>query len=359
MNKKIGLLTFHCAHNYGAVLQCYSTFRFLEKQGYEPEVINYRNSAIVERYKQKRISFFLNPKNIYRVFKYNSPVVYNHSFETFQERRLSLSKESTEKNIHEFDFPYSSIIVGSDQVWNMSCNGGDTNYFLGFVDKQINKIGLSVSCGGRTDLLLKNKDILSALHDFSSISIREADDCEVLRKQIRKPKLSTTIDPVFLLSKDDWMPLLDDSISKKFENFVFVYMVSEDKDLIRFAKEKHPDRTIVYLNLGLINIRGVNNIRKVSPEQFLSLINNADVVYTNSYHGLAFSIIFGKKFGVKLLNKNKTINNRVLNLLELLSGKSHLIDCLDFDSGGPLSGLETRIESLSNFILNAIDVRKE
>lgn len=355
MNKKIGLLTFHNAHNYGAVLQCYSTLRFLISNNFQVETINYRNAVLSKRYAKKNFLFFLNPKNIYRILKYNTPVLFNSTFERFQKEHLHLSEKLNEITFNNISEMYDSILVGSDQVWNLACNGNDLNYFLTFSNPSVKKIALSASCGGRVDLIIKNKRAIEAIKQFSCISIRESDDCALLNRCLCNFNLVTMVDPVFLLDKDEWSVISDSSVSKKYNNYVFVYMISEDKELIKLAKKTHPTKTIVYLNMGLINFPGVKNIRNVSPEQFLGLIKNADFVYTNSFHGLCFSIIFNKLFGIKLLNKNTSINNRIKNLLDVTGNNNYIIeDGLILSNKSLYKKMKQSIIMMKNYILNAV-----
>lgn len=47
---KIGILTFHCAVNYGAVLQAYALQEILRSLGHEVYVIDYRPDYLTEAY---------------------------------------------------------------------------------------------------------------------------------------------------------------------------------------------------------------------------------------------------------------------------------------------------------------------
>ena len=48
---KVGILTFHRAHNYGAVLQCYALQETLKRMGHDVQVIDYAQPWIEEFYK--------------------------------------------------------------------------------------------------------------------------------------------------------------------------------------------------------------------------------------------------------------------------------------------------------------------
>ena len=354
---KIGILTFHSAQNYGAALQCYSTIRFLSKNGLNVETIDYKNKALIERYKKVSFKYFFNPKNIYRIFKYNSLFVNNPSFYEFQKKYLNLSvKKYDERNIIDIDSTYSSVVVGSDQVWNLSCNGDDINYFLPFYNK--NKIGLSISCGGKTSLF--SEDIKHLVSTFNSLSIRESDDYEIIKNTL-KPDTIHAFDPVFLLTKDEWEELTDKNYNHK-KDYVLVYMVFEDKSLLKYVKKQyHGTKTdVLYINAGPLKIPGVKNLRNVSPNQFLTLFLNAKAIYTNSFHGLAFSLILEKDFAVKKLSKNVSINNRIISLLESTGYSDHLIGSESYTIEYKKQNLNDHINKLQNYLLNSLnkEVRK-
>ena len=134
---KIGILTFHCAHNYGAVLQCYAMQEFLRCKGHDVEVINYRPKYLLEPYKTFKVKRFLSKKPI-RLSKgviiefilFPTRLKRFNGFEKFIKNRLSLSEKATCSSISP---KYDVYIAGSDQIWNPKITHGfDSVFFADF-----------------------------------------------------------------------------------------------------------------------------------------------------------------------------------------------------------------------------------
>ena len=354
MEKRIGLLTFHSAHNYGAVLQCYSTITFLHEKGFEIETIDYQNKSLAERYKKRSPLYFINPKNLYRIIKYNQQIKTNNTFDDFIQNKLCLSSSKyDEETINNVTNIYSDIIVGSDQVWNYDCNGNDISYFLPFANDNTNSVALSASIGGNINGIISSKETIDCLKRFSKISVREDDDCKQLGKLLGKP-IENTLDPVFLLEKNQWKLLQDESISSKYNDYILVYTIVEDKELLSFIQKNYPSYKVLYINQGYIKRTNVVNLTNVNPQQFLGLIMNAKMVFTNSFHGIAFSLIFEKEFGVALLKYNERINNRISSLLEKANALDHILSNSLKTNAVKSEVLDAEKDNLKKYLLSAI-----
>ena len=149
--KKIGIITFHSAHNYGAMLQVYALQNIIEKLNNESCVINYRNNKIDYEYKVQNIKS-KNPINIIKKtidsivnYKVKSPK-YNN-FDSFMNKKLNLSKEYRMiKNLNNQPPSYDIYITGSDQVWNSGIVGELSDaYTLNFGDGKAKKVSYAAS----------------------------------------------------------------------------------------------------------------------------------------------------------------------------------------------------------------------
>lgn len=182
---------------------------------------------------------------------------------------------------------------------------------------------------GVTDIPAEKKETFAQLlKKIDSISAREQEMIPILKKYTNKP-ISVHIDPTFLQSKEDW---------KKFEKpynikkpYFLVYPIYWD---IKFNKElrklhKKTGLNIVVLSSGLNKVYANKRVFDASPGQFLWLIDNAEAVISSSFHGIAFSIIFNKKFAPVI---NPCANSRIENLLKILNVPHQEISkILDFD----------------------------
>lgn len=308
--KKIGILTYHKANNLGAVLQAYALQHKLLQisQVDNVEIIDYDNGIFVEKIKNNSIKSVF--KNIYYKIK-------NKGFTKFRQKYLNLSDSYTLDTINKSNDVYDIFITGSDQVWNLSCSGNDYNYFLNFANKDKVKISYAASIGIYEFKEDERKKLHEILNSFDMISIRENNSLrqfDFIDKEIR-----VVPDPVFLLNKNEWEEIIPKRIIK--QDYILVYLIQDDinvmKNAERYAKEN---------NLKLIsNKKSIEFILNNSPEKFLSWIKYAKCIFTNSFHGTAFSLIFEKDFYSDIQLIGGKINNRIYDLLIDLCSEEHII----------------------------------
>ena len=118
---KIGILTFHCAHNYGAVLQAYGLQEYLRSQGHETYIIDYRPGYLTRNYNALNIRFWMasTPREIvyklrYEPFLWKHRILRGKAFDRFIRNRFDLHPYVRHTNFSDFD----AIFLGSDQIWN-------------------------------------------------------------------------------------------------------------------------------------------------------------------------------------------------------------------------------------------------
>ena len=305
---RIGILTFHYAHNYGAVLQAYALKEFLNNNGNKAEIINYRNSCIENRYR-KKLAKELTLKNAIHFkqirkyilqeldyfFEQPSWRKQNKKFRKFIVTYLEndLNKIVDKNTIGSLK--YDLIISGSDQVWNKSItNGYDDIYFLNFKTKA-KKAFYAISDGNfeiTDDNLIYYKFILK---DVEFISTRESTLSEDIKRKIFKEAYSVA-DPSFLLSKTQYIKAFNLREKKK---ILFAYFVVEDPFMSQIVKVIAKALKLEILELHYYKKRFLKEKymhADLGPIDFLEGIYNAGFIVTNSFHGIAFSIIFNKQF---------------------------------------------------------------
>lgn len=314
---KIGILTFHNADNYGALLQCYALQETLKTlcPCAEVCVIDYRNKNIENSYR-----VIYNRKNVVKnmaQFLY-APVVSKKrkAFKNFRKRFLNLSSCG-------FD-SCDIIFYGSDQIWNTTITDGDLMFFgKNFGAK---KIAYAASDGGE---LVITGSIKSLLLQFDKISVREKSLAQKFLAELKFSDIQTVCDPVFLLPKEKWLTFAKLPSEK---GYVLAYKIADvsdfDAQVESFAaKVKKPVIQIVYLkSLKKLFYKKQKFAQALSPNEFAGYFINADFVITTSFHGTAFSILFEKPFYV-LAFENR--NERILNLLETFKLKSNWISSVE------------------------------
>ncbi len=326
--KKIGILTFHNAHNYGAVLQAYALKTKLNRMGYEASVLNYRNKYIAKTYRKVlHIDFWkrdILPSRWGKVLREVRDVFYGlpewqRQWKVFEDFITDKLLDGNRKQLSLEDVANSDCdmyILGSDQIWSRElAHGMDPVYFGQFAPEK-KKISYAASVPNSSIPENEKPYFKQYLQSLSHISVREEKLAEILR-ELTGQEVETVIDPTLLLEKEDYEPLLYEKPLKE-GNYVFAYFVVESDALKACAK-----RAAELLGYELIElhykktpkIQGENIILDAGPSEFLTYIRDAKLVMTNSFHGTVFSILFGKKF-YSVYGENGRIEN-LLGFMEL------------------------------------------
>lgn len=321
MKMNIGTLTFHGAHNYGSVLQAYALQTILGdvvKEG-NCEIINLRKKSQKDYYsvynKNKNLKSMLG--NIYN-FIYRKDLALKHKrFEDFIKKYLPLSKEiENGEQVESIIEKYDAIVCGSDQIWNISSFDFDLSYMLPF-EKKERRIAYAASFGGSVATIQNNADKLKELlSEFDSISVREKASQISLSKLLDR-KVDRMPDPTMLLKSDIWEKLIENIENPKSDYILFYSLgpSKEDINLVYKIADKLKLKVII-TNTANRNDKKMRANRKLStgPLEFLSLVKNANLVCTSSYHCTLFSIVFKTPFWCLNVEKEERIKS-LLNIV--------------------------------------------
>lgn len=362
--KKVGIITFHNAHNYGAMLQVFALQKVLSEK-YETKVIDYRNDGIEKLYKVIRInqkSFLTKIKSIIASIIYYRRLSQRYKiFSKFLKENIHLTKRyDTEKELQDMPPDFDVYITGSDQVWNydISANKIDA-YTLNFGKGNIRKISYAASIGTESFDQQHEKEYISRIEKLDVVSVREKKAKDYLEKCIQK-KIEVTLDPTLLMTADEWNQLIDLENKEK-EKYIFSYMVAEDPEyykVIEYLSEKTGLKVVhaSKRNKGIKNI--LRNAYTDGPIEFIKLIKNAEYVIATSFHATVFSIIFHKKFWI--IPPKKT-SARITDLLKMLKIENRAIDSLEqlkekkYDEEINYSEVDKKLEIQRENSLNFLD----
>lgn len=287
--KKVGVLTFHFADNFGAVLQCYALKAFLDGlEGVWAEIINYIPIAYQypvcweSSYQQK---LFCRKRKL---------------FEDFLESRCGVKKPVCHKVTGSgFDI----CCVGSDQVWNVL--GGWTEYFFPNVEKGIKKISYAASVGCSTEfLLLRKEQLADYISKFSAISVRERIHVSPIT-EISGQECECVLDPTLMIDRKNYDVLIGNK-KKEYDPYLFFFWLNNDDSILRgielanMVARKYGLKIIhsVYQDTEKLLLHNAGCMYYEGIEDFLWYIQNASFIVTNSYHGTIFSILYQKPFYV-------------------------------------------------------------
>lgn len=349
-------ITLHCTDNAGSSLQAYALQHFLLKNNIENIIIDYEPNYIINYgnfFKRivKNIVFFKDSINTKRNNK------------KFMKRELSLTEKKFKsfKELCSFSFECDCLIAGSDQIWNSDypC-GKDPAFYLQF-DKKNKKVAYAASVGRAN---LSNNEInqlVNNIHNFSSVSFREKNTVIELSRYGVSSEF--VCDPVFLLERENYLTFINKKPPLN-EKYIVVYLVKPSKELDELV-----DIARKNFNCKVILIYGVKNncfcdqhIRSIDPYMFLNYLYHSEYVICGSFHATAFSIIFGKKFGVVLPKKNQ---ERIINILSV-AGLEDRIYCgernnkilLDYDYGQSYNKIQHLANHSKEWILQSITKKK-
>lgn len=367
--KKIGILTFHNAHNYGAVLQAYALKTKLKRMGHEASILNYQNKYISRNYRKVlHIDFWKRdvlPSRWGKVIREVRDVFYGlkdwqkqwRVFEDFIAEKL-LDGDTRQLSLEEVATKDCDVyVLGSDQIWARELTHGmDPAYFGQFAPEK-KKISYAASVPNGSVPENEKPFFKQYLESLSHISVREEKLAQSLR-DLTGREIDTVIDPTLLLEREDYEPLLYKKPLKQ-GDYVFAYFVVENEMVSRCAK-----KAAELLGYELIELHykktptiyGNNMIFDAGPSEFLTYIRDAKMVITNSFHGTVFSILFQKKF-YSVYKENGRIDN-LLGFLGLqerhITGENLIQPEKEIDYGQSDKGLQEYRQQSVDFLVKGI-----
>lgn len=339
LRMKVGIMTINSAHNYGCMLQAWALQEYIEKQGINAEIINYRLPVIDRLYqpinvnkklakvkdkKKLRVKFYLkfSEKGKRASIKYKK-------FEHFIANELHTTRPFTSyEELKESGIgnEYDMLITGSDQVWNGSITGGlNKAYFLDFPTKPVKRISFASSIGKSELHSFELEYFERYLKNYNAIAVREQSAKDMLTPVTDKP-IDVVVDPTLLLEVEDYNKLKQPSPYK--QGYILVHVINSDKQLKPIVRQLsnitglpivHNRPTKKYANeLGHYDDAGVG--------EFLGLIENASYIVTNSFHATVFAIIYRRKF---VTIPHGKYPERMMHLLNTMDLSQYLIERKD------------------------------
>ena len=321
---KIGIVTQSLGVNYGGILQNYALQTVLKRMGHDVWTIDYRKYTwlqwsdmawriLAHKILGHNVRFGLTP-----------PAKERHDMplRRFSLENISLTSPRTKHIDYSVvrKYKFDTILVGSDQVWRPAYNPQIEKMFLSFVpETNIRRIAYAASFGTDEWELSSEKTRICAplAQRFDAISVREASGVDLCRKYLNVDA-THVLDPTLLLTADDYKDVCKDVEHR--DPFVFAYIldITDEKlsGIRSFAAKK---------GLPFVVKSAHDEIRPDdSVEKWLSYFRDAAFVITDSFHGTAFSINFGKDFFVYANAKRG--NARFDSLLGLFGLQHRMVD---------------------------------
>ena len=313
---KIGILTFHWATNYGAILQAYALQEYLKSLGHEVKIINYKP----KQFDFSWVNVIRHPRNLLHLGAVLRDRDKEACLHQWREKHLHLTKRFyTTEELAEIGNDYDMYISGSDQILNPSFTlHGERHptsaYYLTFANENKQRVGYAVSFGCTSYPEEARSYAAKWTAAFDRIGVREQTGLNVL-KELNYTKIQKVVpDPTVLLGKKLFERLDFERNANK--DYLYVYMLrgrTVDNGFLNDVKTR-----IVYAD---------DNGKTATMENWLSKICNARQMITNSYHGMIMAILFHVPFVVLLETVSDTgMNDRFSTLLSEIGLENRIVE---------------------------------
>ena len=343
---KVGIFTFPKSINYGAALQATALQGTINSRGAEAFFIDHECKAVTASDKLFDFKRALDLKyTIAHIL--NFPTAYKRigKFKKFQRKHMSFVA----------DDPYLAdvVVTGSDQIWNYNITGEDFDYFLDFPKNNLKKVSYAGSFGLSEIDPKYHEKLKTFFADFDAISVREERAKELIA-EIAGLDSTLVLDPTLLLKKADWEKYMAPAKDK---GYIYVYTVFNSSTLWDFAyklseKTGLPIKTVSYSVTHKYNAQCDYS---AGPDDWLRYVSDADYVVTNSFHGVAFSINFGKQFFFELPPAKSGVGSRLSNITARYGLSNRELSLADMDSKIDFSETEKLLEKDRTVSIDFID----
>ena len=336
--KSVGIITIHKINNYGSVFQAYALQKVCEDMGFKAEIIDYKfpnKFHSPNKYKHEGDMQPNEPRWIKLLYGWDL-MKQHKGLETFVKGFHHLThKEYISPDELKNEAPlYDVYITGSDQLWNPRHCNGDPAFLLHFAPNNALKISYAASVGANSipeDLKSQYKKLLNR---YAHISVRENSGVQVV-KEVADKKATVVLDPTLLLNRDQWNKISAPKrqFKKKyilcyFLNYTFnafpyvdelaTYMQQQTGyEIVRVARPPHT-----------LGIPHTHHRVGASPEEFLALVRDTEMVLTTSFHGTAFAVNYGKPVFTVVHDRNAS-DSRQVSLMHNLGLDDQILSITD------------------------------
>lgn len=341
--KKIGIITIHNSPNYGACLQSYALYKYIEQQGDEVEIIDLHRPGAYEDYVPSKKYTCARPVKRGRLSKIKGMVksvlgmnakfksLYSPTaikkFESFNSViKLSKAYRGIDE-LYANPPKYDLYISGSDQLWNPTQAYCLEPYFLTFVPMGIGKKISYATSIGITDLRENEKvSFKKWLSSYDDISVREFQAQQLLQSLLPKKNVYQVADPTFLLNPNEWKAM---AVKPQQGKYILMFTLQHRPEILEYCLQMSKQSGLSLIALGQVQPDVLDGsytaVKDAGPKEFLGYIENAEMVITDSFHCTVFSLIMGVKNFYTYIAPTNHRGSRIVDLLGTYGLKNHLL----------------------------------
>ena len=314
----VSIITMTCTYNYGATLQAFALQSYVEKMGYSCNVINHMGWKGHRTLSQGG----LNRDTLLKIPYKKALETGYFRFESFYSNFMHMTRRYDSINdLYECPPNSDLFITGSDQVWNP--RDLRKEFYLDFAPVSATRISYAASIG--IPAIPEDKRIIigELLKKINYISVRETSAQQSIQ-QLTDNEVNKNCDPVYLIDQDEWR-MIESPIDDLPNDYILCYMIYKPKwinDWLRKVR-KSTGKKIVFVGLnGFRPVECDKYVRCAGPQEFIWLIDHASCVVSSSFHGIAFSVLFGKPL-VAIPDPPRP--DRINNLLSLFNLQNNIL----------------------------------
>lgn len=370
--RTVGIITIHKINNYGSVFQAYALQKVCEDMGFKVEIIDYTFPNVQHqhnKYAKVNDAQPQEPKWIKLLFA-KALLRQHKGIAEFVRKYQHLSPTAyhAPNELHSNPPHYDVYITGSDQLWSPRHCNGDPAFMLHFAPDDALKISYAASIGANKipeDLHPLYEELLSR---YQHISVRETSGVKVIQDVVGKDA-TTVLDPTLLLNKDEWNSIaVPQRLLKK--KYILCYYLNYSFNAFPYVDElanhlqKQTGYEIVRVARPPHQLKFNHTTYKVgaSPEEFLALVRDSEVVLTTSFHGTAFAVNFGKPL-LSIVENKEASDSRQVSLLNKLGLMNQVLSLSDsfpnlesavYDVASEQARLEVLRQDSKQFLLTAL-----
>ena len=347
---KIGILTQPLHANYGGLLQNYALQQTLIRGGHDVETIDWKasNSLYERLYRVKELLMANLMPQKYKKPRYQPTVAEryiiqrntNHFIHTYIAHSPATTSLGGFATLEERG-KYDAYVVGSDQCWRPIYNPFLPAMFLNFAEnKDVKRVAYAASFG--TDVWEfspeQTAQCAPLAQKFDLVTVREDSGVKLCKEHLGV-EATHVLDPTMLLTKEDYIRLIEAEKEPKAAGTLFNYILDPDETKTAFI-----NRVASGLKLKPFQVlpkyqaetRTKEDVKKriedcVFPgvTTWLRAFMDAEMTIVDSFHGMVFSILFNKPFWV--IGNAERGMSRFTSLLKLFNLEDRLLDVSGLD----------------------------
>lgn len=312
--KPVGILTYHRADNFGAVLQAAALQEAIRSVGGTSEILDYRCLKIEQEYHAAKRS--TGPKSLLkRMLAEPYQQTTKEKFRRFREEHLTCSPTAYQKDtIKEAAQRYNIFLTGSDQVFDLVGSGFDSTYYLDIAGENISRYAYAASFGRFLENPAARSYAVKYLKDFRTIGVREEIAWQFLKELFPKKDIRQVLDPVFLPSDAFYRSVEKSCFTSR--DYLLLFLFLETKEILKEARRlaRNLHCRILFVTNAVLPPPFLHPVKGAGPRELIWLISHAKGVLTDSFHGTALSIRLKRPF----LSVTRPNDPRIIGLLEKL-----------------------------------------